>query len=576
MNLLKKLNTYLLENHPLTWHSKVIQLTLAGVLFWIISYFIGYALIDLQVLQNERILNYYFESSFVYFHVIYCVTIISIWAFYFYKNNAFKNLYPIKKGYFLQLFFYLFIPFTILVNAYYPFTKGCKEKTSTFFDTTEIGNEIDKLNLGAAFLISYPGNYSLENRIFPKPYPVEIATFDENQQKWSEPPYNIYKTNGKNKTYWTPENYDEKYTIKVDGRKKQFFASETVETGTPCHYQSFSFVKKMYSLEELDHPELWSVLNYSSILIDLKFIEGKENSFLQYSKNYAPTIYDWVRNKKITSIQKSIDEFKQVCDKYEIDYRINTSHIIFYLKFKKFKNIHHSIVNTWRDNSGKYNHQDEVNQIQSMLTDTNYTIENMEYQHAYYYDNHALQKIFDNFSYTNNPNPIEDYSLLFFLCLSLGITWLFLWFEFTDIKSLLITIPIVGILIVLNFLIVYLSRKDYYRDFEDDLLLSFIITFLTIISFTLFSLKTKKIKKKIANILVNLCYVLSPYFFIFTVILYNEKTKNVIKHHTCSGRAYESIENSFLIEPYFFFFYTLIGILLFLPLLKKWKAYEES
>ena len=118
MKSLKKFNTFLLENHPLTWHSKFIQLLLAGILIWVISFLSGFSLINMKALQDIRINSYYFNSLFILFHVIYCIVIIAFWAIYFYKNNAFKSYYPLQKGYFTKLFFHLFVPLTLLVSPY--------------------------------------------------------------------------------------------------------------------------------------------------------------------------------------------------------------------------------------------------------------------------------------------------------------------------------------------------------------------------------------------------------------------------------------------------------------------------
>lgn len=191
------------------------------------------------------------------------------------------------------------------------------------------------------------------------------------------------------------------------------------------------------------------------------------------------------------------------------------------------------------------------------------------------YDYYALHQVFRNYNTMHFGEPLKSYIILIYLFIALGLTWLFLWFEFAAIKSLLISIPVAGVLIIINFLIVIFSYSGGYGNFDEMILSSFTITFFLIISLTGFALKTKKMKKRILNILVNLCYIISPFFIMFGILLYNQKTKYVQILNVCTGRMEETRIDSFLIEPYFFFFYALIGILLFLPILKKWKAYEE-
>ena len=70
MNTFKKINTYLLENHPLIWHSKTIQLTIAGSVFWIISFLSGYGYVNLNLLKHQTSSTYYQESNFIFFQII--------------------------------------------------------------------------------------------------------------------------------------------------------------------------------------------------------------------------------------------------------------------------------------------------------------------------------------------------------------------------------------------------------------------------------------------------------------------------------------------------------------------------
>lgn len=353
MNLLKKLNTYLLENHPLTWHSKVIQLTLAGVLFWILSYYVGYALIDIHILQQDNYTEYYAESSFIWFHVIYIVVILSIWAFYFYRNNAFRSLYPVNKTYFFRLFLQLFIPFLILISAYTPFTKGCKDKTATFFDEKTINSDVDKLNLGNVFLISNASSYEIENRVYPKPYPLKHITYNQNQGYWghryadsSHLIFQEYK-----KKYWNGDESDPRFTAQLNGKKMQFYKSHEVYLDKhKC--ESKKHIDKIYPINELDKPESHSVLNFSSELICIEptefmlfhFENDNGSQSKLYENKYAPIIHSWIRNKKYKNVENAIQNFKEICTKYKIDHRINTTHILQYLKYKKFKDLHHPIV----------------------------------------------------------------------------------------------------------------------------------------------------------------------------------------------------------------------------------------
>jgi hypothetical protein len=574
MNLYKKFTDYLLENHPLLWHSKAIQLTIISLLFWLISFILGYNLISLDILKSESIFSYYFESLYILFHIIFCIIVICIWAIYFYKNNAFKNLYPIQKGYFTKLFFLLFIPFTLLVSAYYPFTKGCVSKTRSYFDPNELKLEINKLNIANAFLINNPADYRIDYRVFPKPYPVENINFDKNKNNWNYE-VSVIKDQQNNYKTFDPREYQEKFEIEENNHKSIYFKSYQLDIhGKKCDPKKV--ICKIYSKEELDKPKENEIINFSNILITNKkitdrYIYGGNYYQKEYKANYAPKVYDWVRNKKFSAIQNSIDEFNAICSKYTIDHQINAKHIVRFLKYKKFLNFKTSIVKSYEDRFSNYNKQDEINQIESVLKRKKETIRYMANQHVYFYDKASLESIFINFKISEK-SVFQEYSILIFAFISLFLVWLFICFEFTVIKSFLISIPVAGVIIIINSLIVIYSHS--FGNSDGSFLISFVITGFIIIVMTIISVNSSFFSKKITTLLINLFYLLAPIYIMLCVLFYNELTRWIYIQTPCYGLQRES-RDSILMIPNLFFIYSVIGILGFFFILRKWKAKAE-
>jgi hypothetical protein len=574
MNLYKKFTDYLLENHPLLWHSKTIQLTVVSLIFWLISFILGYNLTSLDILKSESIFNYYFESLYILFHVIFCIIVICIWAIYFYKNNAFKNLYPIQKGYFTKLFFLLFIPFTILVSAYYPFTKGCISKTRSFFDTNELKQDINKLNIGNAFLINNAADYKIENRVYPKPFPVENIKFDKNINDWNDE-VSVIKDQQNNYKSFEPRDYQEKFEVDENGKKSIYFKSYQLDIkGKKCDPEKV--ICKVYSKEELDLPVENEIINFSNVLITNNVIIDRYNfggDFFkkEFKVNYAPKVYDWVRNQKYSAIQNSIDEFNSICSKYTIDHQINAKHIVRFLKYKKFQNFKTSIVKSYEDRFSNYNKQDEINQIESVLKRKKETINFMANQHVYFYDKASLESIFINFKISEK-SVFQEYNLLLFAYISFSLTWLFICFEFTAIKSFLISIPVAGILIILNSLIIIYTNS--FGNSQGSYMLSFLTTGLIIIGLAITSVNSSFFGKKITTLLINLLYLISPIYIMLCVLYYNEMTRWKSIVTPCFGLQREN-KDTILMNPSLFFLYSLIGILAFFFILRKWRAKAE-
>lgn len=585
MNFYKKFNTYLLENYPLVWHSKVIQLTFAGILVWLISYLIGYQTVDLNVLNNEYLEKLYFDYYFIFFHIITIVIILTIWAIYFYKNNAFKSYYPLEKAYFTKLFFYLFIPFTLIISAYFPYTMGAKSKATTFFNEKELKNDINKINLGYTFLVHSPTDYDLENRAFPKPYPLNRKDFNYSSKKWDITNLEIHDSqeNEKSLIEYKPDNYKQ-FIVNVDGLNAQFYKShEEYIDSKKCN--TSEIVYQLIKEENLDNPSRNSILNFSTVLINPSSDElSLENYYYEenassyddktYIAYYAPIVHEWVKGKRYNAIQNCIEQFEEVCEKYKIDHKINAKHMVRFLKYKNFKNFHKSITKSYEDTYSYFNMEDEMNQIESVLKRKNETIKFMASQHVYFYDENGLTNVFNNFKNVNNSLYIGE-SLIIFLFISLSITWLFVCFEFTSIKSFIISVPIAGVIAIINSLIItFSSNRGYGEQLFSFILSTFIITFCIIVALTIIGLKTKTIKKGLLNILMNLTYFIAPIFLLLIILLYNQSTKYVQYIDRCKGIMYRT-QNSMFLNSYWLFLSSLIGILLFFSLLKKWKAYEE-
>ncbi len=574
MNLYKKFTNYLLENHPLLWHSKAIQLTIVSLFLWLISFILGYNLISLDILKSESIFNYYFESLFILFHIIFCIIVICIWAIYFYKHNAFKNLYPIQKGYFTKLFFLLFIPFTLLVSAYYPFTKGCITKTRSYFDPELLKLEINKLNIANAFLINDPADYKIDYRVFPTPYPIENIKYDKNNNDWNNE-VSVIKDQQNNYKSFEPKDYQEKFEVDENGSKSIYFKSYQLDIkGKKCEPEKV--ICKVYSKDELDLPKENELINFSNLLITNNKITDQYNFGgvlfqKEFKANYAPKIYDWVRNQKYSAIQNSIDEFNTICSKYTIDHQINAKHIVLFLKHKQFQNFKTSIVKSYEDRFSNYNKQDEINQIESVLKRKKETINYMANQHVYFYDKASLESMLINFK-TSDKSVFQEYNLLLFAYISFFLSWIFICFEFTVIKSFLISIPVAGVMIILNSLIVIYTNS--FGNIEGSFLISFLATGLIIIILAITSVNSSFFGKKITTLFVNLLYLLAPIYIMLCVLYYNELTKWTNIKSVCYGS--EKVSNdSFMMNPNLFFFYSLIGVIAFFFILRKWKSKAE-
>jgi len=267
-------------------------------------------------------------------------------------------------------------------------------------------------------------------------------------------------------------------------------------------------------------------------------------------------------------VRRSLNDFKNVCQKYEIKHSINAEDFVNYLKVTDFQNLNNSLIYHYKRSNRDINEELQNRTFDFTEIDKKSMLEKEFIQNSYFFDFDNLKQLTSNFKKTKQ-SLLSNTTLLPVLYIVLFLVWLFICFEFTSVKKFIITVPIGGVLILLNFmtLIIYHNSKDL-------ILYTFLFTFLLIIGLTIYGFKTKKIRKPILSILVNLVYVIAPIFIGFCVNLYNELTKYkaVID---ANGSINHVVENSIFLNQYLIYIYSLLGILIFLPLLRKWKAYAE-
>lgn len=608
MKFIRKMNQFLIENYPLIWHTKSIQLFFAGVFLWLISYLTGYLLTNHWVMTSSGLDNLYFSSYYVSFHLIYGLIVLCFWAISFYKNNAFKAFYPLQRFYFMRLFMLLFVGFTLLISAYVPFNAGSKLKFRAQVDSKTFTEDMQKLNLGYVFLVQNVEKYSLFQRDDLAPEPVGFIKFDAYKNQWEE-------ASDGNYYYYYPELMDKKYIstdlhklsksvdvkkynaigtmlpdyeptdtlfqTKIDDKMYQFFSYETkYDSEDSCSYNRF--IKKFYKLNEDGKLHLKAVENVRFPMYRTFSADNRT----YFREHQLPKIQAWVQNNQKDSIQKAIQQFEDVCLKYGIGVNLQPALIANYLELKRYAGFSNTVVNEYfnenNDFEARYPEMVKVLQkYQSNLSvaksDSSLFIEAMHSQPYNFYDEYGVQYLMDNFQFAYHKNVFEFF-IGFFLA-AFAITAFFVLFEFTNIVSLLIAIPVTGVISILIglLLIVINLRRVYTEDYNshayDLISMGIVVAIMTVIlGLTIFGLYNKRFNKKVLNVLFNMSYFVAPAYLICCAVLINLSSgKYVYKY--CDSEYMYTLE--FLLTPTLVFFYLLVGLFSFFYFIRKWKAREE-
>lgn len=597
MNFIKKINKYLLEHYPLIWNTRLVWMTGVGVLLHLIFFIVGYTFVNNQadISSEYRLDKFYFDNSVVFVGILTSIIILLVWIIYFLQNNAFKNLYHLKKGtLFKQFCFILFIVF-INITQYYSFDQGLKLKIRNSYDWAEIDKDIKEWNRLSIFLLQKSSEYNIDHKQYPVPFPLENssdkdylgASIDTTKSyfKYGDRYYQFYKLDkaqmDKDYNELNDENRD--HTVYYDKRSYR----RGINSSNNFKYRT------VYDISKYHHLIKESLLNYSAKL----YRYGQDSSANKKRLNY----YENLLNKKDEKeIEKAIIPFFNLAKKYAVKhnlnlkdwlYLINTSdHYFFKEKIydRKFKDNYYSneekkaklnyyryitLIDTVSLKNKDEKHKLFLSRYPVTKDGKSALVERVEkeyFKEVPYCDLGNLDHFFKNVHESYNPEHNKD-RLYVFIVISFIIGLLLFLFKITDIKTLLLSFVAGGVLLIILVLLLSNSR-DYLvslfgRDYGEIIISIGMGIIVLIASFLAFKLQWKKL---ITAILFSLSLFIVPLLFTASFALYSIHLR----------KAYNIKTNSFIVwfEAYGFWLIMslwLVSIVLYLLPIRKWKGLPE-
>ncbi|MBN9292474.1 MAG: hypothetical protein J0G96_00690 [Flavobacteriia bacterium] len=163
MNPFKKINTYLIENHPDLWHVRLPFLLMTGLLLHIFSFLYGFEYIDETRLVNDYISGSIADSWYILFEIILLLVVIVTWALQFFKNSVLKHYYVAGDFYAIKMYLLLVGLFLWNISSFLSFYYGVHLKRDALMSKYEV-NEIfkEKAFLDPLLLLSRE-EYNLSN-----------------------------------------------------------------------------------------------------------------------------------------------------------------------------------------------------------------------------------------------------------------------------------------------------------------------------------------------------------------------------------------------------------------------------
>lgn len=522
MKFIKRFDTYLLENYPLTWLTKLPYIVAGGLLLNILFFIIGFSIVDLDFLKNNSIGYYYDNSIFVLLHVIIAIIAVTFWCFALYKKNAIRHLYPIQRAYFSQLFLHFFIGIFLLLAPYLSFQSGLIAKTNLLYDVNHVKKDFPIINKALAFLPDGSGNYLLSNRSYPNPFP--ISYFDLNELT-----PNSKELHFKDSIYDPKAHHQNNDTI--DGKIVQFYKMGSTKSKTICDWTFTDYIVRFYHLKKDTSIHFESLYNYSTEVYDANYFFTTSNydyeSGMDEEKRIVVSpIHKLLNTRDKQGIEKAIRAFKALLTKYEIPFFIDEHLLTNYFFDHNFHSFNFRLVNqnAWSD---------QIMKNKGLLAYHNGSITNfisLEKEAPFCFSKEKLDNFYDNLRIAQLPITSE-FNLYFIVIISFIFAYIFVLFEFTPFIQFILSIPVFGGLMIVNFMFTFLFA---YANATSSLLYlsQYLFVGIVILYLTWISLHNNW-NKKFTSILFNLGYFVAPLIPLLTLLLLDNLT--LYEYHNKCG-----------------------------------------
>ena len=538
MNTFKKYNTYLLTKQALLWHTRVIQMTLIMLLLNVVFYVVGYNSVNLDKMLNVwRIHRWFFRESTTLYWLLCGLTLLIVWGAFFYRTHAAKNFYPISKWYFHKLAVCLFVPALLFLLIPFTYFKGLSNHAKQIISLEELQEFNTTVQLSRPFLLNQSDDFGYETRIFPKKY-KEVSYWQKLSVEHYMPSY-LYQ--GKEtKIYDILKKEGASSLDSVLGIfafRTSLVEVQTMQGGNNCSHfeQAFQYALPLDSLPDFK----WShVKNYApSGHINRKLIRlrNKEETLPNQREYLDATeltgmIHQWIDHEQ-EAILETLQKLKKLLDKYQIKNNINPEKNFEYLIANDF-HFHKELTVPYF-----YYEEDDFNKA---LAETDFYYDEYSPEPLYadngighffqYLEDDQVSTFIENASTVHFSNTFYDLDLLKTMgYIALAATLFLLYFQWANVLTFVISIPVAGVLIFIGALIHSIIKNIWIQEYFPVHVFIYFILAGTVLIIAILGVKNIW-NAYVTNVALTLSYFAWPLWFmviidfvhhVFTKTVYN-------------------------------------------------------
>ncbi len=622
MNLLKKLDLFLLEKFPLLWHTKLLYACFFSVVTSLLFYLWGF------VFTNESNIirlsgNLYFEKS----NAMLCLFILDaifiiIWALSFYRKSAVKNLYPLQRFYFTRLFCSFLIIFWSLTWPSTTFNWGVQAKIRKLAPLEELKANIQTINFADAFL--FDNDFTYSNYIDTYHPNITEIEFDYNNSSWKNLPTSMLMDSAKivadtllkkhedlSGTSYTkddlkqavyspslhPENNDT-----IENRLVQFLVVKSVVHQQKCYAtQETDYLIETKKLKQLCPNTLYDIRNFSKRGLSPNYFEYEQykNIFHEYAErgNHFNSLYHYEDYPSVFSIEANksfnaflsrskkadvlelLNKYEQLLTKHQIGHSLNIPEILDYV-WKRQQKMNFSPIVGESVNDSKKAKLDLIKYGNLEKYEAYRAQTNGYEQPLYFVEKEQLEDLFSNSLAAHDP-AVNWTSFIINIFFALGFAFVFFLFAIGNPINLIIAASVGGVFVILNVLFFLAFLEPSYSNYEsrpdpEFRLFSQLMVF-SVILYSLFYIfyHGKRVSKRLLLIVLNLCFALTALFPVFLFLFLESVLKREYVDACHDSHTLHSIFYYWVQDPIVIWISAFGAILLFTHFIKAVLAKPE-
>jgi len=608
MNLINRINKYLIERYPTIWNTRIVWMLLISILVHFIFFIFGYFSHTNPVsMQTSRVMEDYFSSGLIMVNIIISMLMLVGWLVMMFKNNGFKNFYPTGSSrLFGQFMCYLIIIFSS-ITFYFSYMSGFRTYINKAYPNDLLVQNVETINKAYPLLPLDYQNYKLSNRIYPEVFKdlycetsADLINYNEKYYKNRDEIYQFY-TVYKVVVTDRDEYREFKYPVK-EYKDKTPLAYKVVVNDT-CNYY---FKKDVVDVSPYLRTTDLSYYNFSRLFYKLDFKEidfyDRYNNYPYYEtsaadvnseKNYRVNaeISGLLDRKNPVEIRKIMDDFLNVSKQYKIKNNLSTDLWFSWVYNPENFEVKHFIHTNESREEYAYPPEAYAAAVADTVTtdaaafaanavtaeDSRNTTYNYYKKHltSRYYEIDRLRDLLRSVELIKNVDFVSK-NIHIYIWIAFFFATLIFSFRVTNLKAVLFTGVTTGILSLIIGLIalLYTMSVSYHQEYFIAYLVLAVGTLILVIPILLMRMGSKLFTAILMNISIN-GFVLYVFLILGIISMHQNDDCYAQQGYTYATECTTILEELDMNTSYLLLAVGLIFIFSYTLVIKRWKALPE-